>query len=236
VEALRLVGIHISLIGVLARAQNLNTTYSTIDITKAQLIVCASKSHYLKMKTDCFMAKIENAQQLIGLFNSLFRESFNTVLVGGAEEPIYLPADKEHEHNRVVFRHDYISSAFHEIAHWCIAGTERLTKVDFGYWYNPDGRTKEQQKVFESVEIKPQALEWHLSEAAGHKFNLSADNLDGDCGPSESFTLAVVEQAKSYCNNPAPSRGHLLIIELQKAFDNSDSASTSRYERQRLNF
>jgi len=176
------------------------------------------------------MAKIENAQQLSGLFNSLFRESFNTVLVGGAEEPIYLPADSEHEYNRVVFRHDYISSAFHEISHWCIAGTERLTKVDFGYWYNPDGRTKEQQKIFESVEIKPQALEWLLSEAAGHKFNLSADNLIGDCGSSENFTQAVVEQAKYYCNNPVPSRGQLLLTELQKAFGNSDSLDTARYE------
>ena len=99
---------------------------------------------------------------------------------------------------------DYLSSAFHEIAHWCIAGDQRRQLVDFGYWYQPDGRTTAQQAQFEQVEIKPQAVEWHLSVAAGHRFNLSADNLNGECGASEQFAKAVASQARDYKNAGLP--------------------------------
>ena len=53
-----------------------------------------------------------------------------------------------------------------------IAGPEQRLLDDFGYWYVPDRRTLEQQKQFEQVEVKPQAIEWVLSNAAGYLFFL----------------------------------------------------------------
>ncbi|WP_459782603.1 elongation factor P hydroxylase, partial [Photobacterium sp. R1] len=88
---------------------------------------------------------------LITLFNRTFLTRFNTELVLGGDEPIYLPADTEHPHHRIVFARGYFASALHEIAHWCIAGPERRLKEDYGYWYLPDGRDTEQQAVFEQV-------------------------------------------------------------------------------------
>lgn len=45
-------------------------------------------------------------------------------------------------------------------------GEKRRQLVDFGYWYAPDGRSAEQQELFQAVEVKPQAMEWILSPAA----------------------------------------------------------------------
>ena len=145
---------------------------------------------------DSTPAKL-SADQLISIFNDLFADSVNTRLEGGGEEPIYLPADDTCDYHRLIFRSDYISSALHEISHWCIAGKQRRQVVDFGYWYNPDGRTAAQQRTFEQVEVKPQAMEWIFSVAANHPFNISADNLSADIGASEDFINLVVQQYTS---------------------------------------
>src|SRR5690606_24572189 len=93
-------------------------------------------------------------------FNLLFREQERTILCSGAEEPLYQPADNDHDCHIIYSTHDYFSSALHEISHWCIAGKQRRSLLDYGYWYEPDGLTAEQQFLFEQVEVKPQALEW----------------------------------------------------------------------------
>jgi elongation factor P hydroxylase len=165
--------------------------------------------------------EIVSADLLVTLFNQLFSDSYNTRLEAGGGEPIYLPANGQGEHHRLIFRSDYVSSAFHEISHWCVAGEERRQLEDFGYWYNPDGRTKTQQRTFENVEIKPQAMEWIFSVAAGHKFNISADNLAGDIGASETFVKAVVEQAQAWCSCPMPKRATTLVAALSEAFGTS---------------
>ncbi|MDX1454750.1 MAG: elongation factor P hydroxylase, partial [Gammaproteobacteria bacterium] len=102
---------------------------------------------------------------LIRLFNSLFEDSHNTILVRGDDEPLYLPADTGHPRHRIIFAHGFFASALHEIAHWCIAGPQRRQLVDYGYWYRPDGRNAEEQRAFEDVEARPQALERIFSEA-----------------------------------------------------------------------
>jgi len=145
------------------------------------------------------------AELLIQLFNQLFLP-LNTCLCGGAEEPIYLPAGETQQHNEIHFTRDYCASALHEIAHWCVAGAERLKKVDFGYWYAPDGRSQEQQVQFEQVEVKPQALEWIFSVAAGLRFRVSADNLAQGIGASAAFKQAVAQQAQDYCASGLPTR------------------------------
>ncbi len=76
----------------------------------------------------------------------------------------------------------FFNSALHEISHWSIAGDKRRLLPDLGYWYAPDGRTAEQQALFEQVEIKPQAIEWLFATAFGRKFRVSLDNLTGEGG------------------------------------------------------
>lgn len=157
-------------------------------------------------------------QDLITLFDQLFRDSYNTVLVRGDDEPIYLPADDRHSHHRIVFAHGFFSSALHEIAHWCVAGPERRLQVDFGYWYKPDGRSADEQALFERVEVKPQALEWIFSEAAGKRFHFSADNLSSGLGPSELFRQRVLRQVHTYLEEGLPERPRMLVDALQRFY------------------
>lgn len=146
-------------------------------------------------------------EQLITIFDSCFCDEFQTRLIKGDDEPIYLPADESSPWNRVVFAHGFYASALHEISHWCIAGEARRKLVDFGYWYCPDGRDAQTQSQFESVEIKPQALEWMFCVAAGFPFNVSCDNLDGDCEPDRiAFQRKVHAQVMSYLEHGIPAR------------------------------
>ncbi len=165
----------------------------------------------------------EGVDRLIELFNRLFLQDYNTELVCGEHEPIYLPADQDNPTNRIVFAHGYFSSALHEIAHWCIAGEHRRTLVDFGYWYEPDGRTVQQQRAFERVEVKPQALEWVFTRCAGRKFRVSADNLNGEVQESQHFKQAVFSQVQRVLEEglgPRPGRlAAALIREFNPGFE-----------------
>ena len=144
---------------------------------------------------------------LIMLFNDLFRESQGTILVRGSDEPEYLPAREPDALARVVFARGFFASALHEIAHWCIAGEYRRTLYDYGYWYCPDGRTPEQQQAFEQVEVKPQAMEWLFALAAGSKFHISVDNLAGDGAADEpAFRRHVSNQVGTYLQQGLPER------------------------------
>lgn len=145
-------------------------------------------------------------QDLITIFNQCFFAEFNTQLVKGDDEPIYLPADSTRSFHAIFFAHGFFSSALHECAHWFIAGAERRLLVDLGYWYNPDGRNEQQQALFQQVEVKPQALEWILSKACGHRFRVSIDNLNGVEADTEAFKQAVYQQAQDYCQQGLPKR------------------------------
>ncbi|WP_406663384.1 elongation factor P hydroxylase [Gallaecimonas sp. GXIMD1310] len=146
-------------------------------------------------------------RDLITLFNDTFLASHNTELVRGDDEPIYLPASVGHERHRIVFAHGYYASALHEIAHWCLAGAERRQQVDYDYWYCPDGRNSAQQQAFEQVEVKPQAIEWGLCLAAGFRFNVSTDNLNGSAEPDrQGFQEKVRTQALHYVAQGFPVR------------------------------
>ncbi len=160
-----------------------------------------------------------SCDELIRLFNRLFRHGYNTLLERGDDEPIYLPADADNPHHRVIFAHGFFASALHEIAHWCVAGAERRKQVDFGYWYKPDGRTAAEQAAFEQVEVKPQALEWIFSQAAGHRFHFSADNLSADLGASPLFKQRVLAQVQRYLGDGLPERPRLLAEALCAHFN-----------------
>lgn len=157
-------------------------------------------------------------QPLIRLFNRLFLASYNTELVAGGDEPIYLPADRNHPHHRIIFAHGFYASALHEIAHWCVAGPERRLLEDFGYWYKPDGRTAEEQAEFERVEVRPQAYEWIFHMAAGRRFHFSADNLSTGIGASEGFKQAVLDEVHRVLRQGLPPRVAALVEGLRQEY------------------
>lgn len=158
---------------------------------------------------------VHHCQDLIVIFNDLFEQNENTILVGGAEEPIYLPGNDEHTRDRVIFTRDYFASALHEIAHWCLAGAERRKQVDYGYWYFPEGRSREQQALFEKAEVKPQALECIFSKAARSRFIPSRDDFRPDHqGAAQIFAENIDAQAREYELNGLPERAALFTARL----------------------
>ena len=149
-------------------------------------------------------------------FNSSFEHSYNTILINKGSEPIYLPSDETHKCNRIVFANGFWSSALHEISHWCVAGEKRRNLVDYGYWYQPDGRDEQTQAEFEKVEVKPQALEWIFTQSLGQEFFLSTDNLSGGGASNiDSFKIKIREQVKHYLNNGLPLRARVFSEQLR---------------------
>lgn len=143
---------------------------------------------------------------LIELFHQCFYQDYRTVLVAGDDEPLYRPAAAANDDHQIIFAHGFFASALHEIAHWCIAGERRRQLEDYGYWYEPDGRSAAQQAQFEQVERKPQALEWLFARCAGSPFQVSVDNLGGIEVDREAFTQAVHEQLCRYLAQGLPPR------------------------------
>lgn len=155
------------------------------------------------------------ADDLIRLFDASFADSENTVLVRGDAEPLYLPADDENPRNRIIFAHGFFASALHEIAHWCIAGRERRRQVDYGYWYRPDGRNADEQREFENVEAKPQAIEWAFSRACGKPFEVSIDNLSGVPVDRQQFEGKVKAALEHYEKHGFPPRARRFLAVLE---------------------
>lgn len=153
----------------------------------------------------------KSVTHLQGLFSELFRESEHTILVKGSGDPLYLPVSNERPFAEIQFAHGFFSSALHEIAHWLIAGKDRRLLEDYGYWYRPDGRTREQQEAFESFEARNQGLEWILSIAAGHSFHVSSDNLDGDWQGGQRFAEKVRTNALAHIANGLNGRTKIIV-------------------------
>lgn len=172
------------------------------------------------------MSELDKLKRVKTLFDALFMSSQNTCLIYGADEPFYKAETHEHP-AQIMSRHDYLSSALHEIAHWTIAGTKRRKLDDFGYWYEPDGRSDQQQAQFERVEVKPQAVEWALAIACDHRFHLSADNLGMQAQPSNSFRIAVIAQLQEYWHNGLPERAQQLFNSLIDVFHNGTQPTLS---------
>ncbi|MEP5765630.1 MAG: elongation factor P hydroxylase [Halieaceae bacterium] len=139
------------------------------------------------------------------LFHQCFFDAHRTRLQGGAAEPLYTPASAASA-AIIYYREDFPASALHEVAHWCLAGPDRRKLEDYGYWYEPDGRTLEQQRQFELVEAKPQAIEWHFALAGGLPFRVSFDNLGTEPAADGEFAQAVLVQARQYCQTGLPER------------------------------
>lgn len=129
-------------------------------------------------------------------FNAALARSWRTVLIGGAAEPLYLPPTAARP-AVIRYTRDYAQSALHEIAHWCLAGPARRALPDYGYWYQPPPRSRQQQARFEAVEVPVQALELLLARVVGVRFHVSADNpgaADEDLPGLERRILASARQ------------------------------------------
>ncbi|MFK8048001.1 MAG: elongation factor P hydroxylase [Halioglobus sp.] len=166
-----------------------------------------------------------DAQRLEAVFAQCFGSEFNTVLRGGFEEPFYQPPGPSAAPAVICFRADYFASALHEVAHWCIAGSERRQCSDYGYWYSPEGRTLSQQRDFERAEVTPQAIEWCFSLACGYDFKISPDNFDpitGESLDSFSFENAVLDRAHSLRECGLPVRAKRYFDALVAEFNTRD--------------
>ena len=152
---------------------------------------------------------------LITLFEVCFFDKFNTRLVKGGHEPIYIPSDTHAEgysvknYHQIIFAHGFFRSALHEVAHWLVAGDQRRLKLDYGYWYAPDGRNAGQQAEFERVEVRPQAIEWVLTKACDHAFRVSVDNLSGETTEPMPFKKAVLQEVQTLQREGLPARAEL---------------------------
>ncbi len=162
------------------------------------------------------------------LFAACFWRDWHTRLEGGAGEPLYMPGGAGEPH-RLCYRADYFASALHETAHWCIAGPARRQCIDFGYWYEPDGRTAAAQRAFEAVEARPQALEWIFSVAAGYPFRPSADNLGGgQCGTVR-LAQGIRAALARYLAVGVPSRAARFADALAHTYGTGDWRDPGRY-------
>ena len=140
------------------------------------------------------------------LFSDCFYGDFATRLEGGALEPLYRPASTAGGTAVIYYREDFPASALHEVAHWCIAGDLRRQQEDYGYWYAPDGRDTAQQRAFETVEVLPQAVEWHFSLACMLPFRISLDNLQGELPADSAFPDSVLARVRELCGSGLPAR------------------------------
>ncbi len=171
---------------------------------------------------------------LVVIFARLFAASHNTRLEGGGEEPVYVPAAAAGDCCRIIFTRDYFASALHEVAHWCIAGPARRLRQDYGYWYRPDGRSAAEQRRFEQVEIKPQALEWIFSSAAGYRFRVSADNLGAANRVEPQFGAAIYRQVLRYCEQGLPPRAESFARALAARYGCADPLNPRCYDQASL--
>jgi elongation factor P hydroxylase len=167
-------------------------------------------------------ASLPTAGAICQIFETALGLEFHTELTGGSDEPLYSPSTATAP-ARISFRHDYVSSALHEVAHWCIAGAERRAMQDYGYWYAPDGRCARQQQRFVGVEARPQALEWLFSLACGVHFRLSVDNLDAprDKAGERALANAVAQQALALRATGLPPRAARFFDALRGEFNPS---------------
>ena len=164
-------------------------------------------------------SEAEKLQRIHARFKACFQESHRTGLKGHFPEPVYTPAQKD-ELAMVGYREDFIRSALHEIAHWCVAGEQRRKLEDYGYWYEPDGRGIDRQMAFYRVETKPQAIEFAFCLALDIPFDVSCDNVGhADVGDQEDFRGRVKCLLKQMSFDGFPPRAQIFLADLCQTSD-----------------
>jgi elongation factor P hydroxylase len=142
---------------------------------------------------------------------------------GGAPEPFY-QAPKASKPAILFFREDFVRSLFHELAHYCLAGSVRRQLDDFGYWYSPSGRSVDQQYLFEQVEARPQGLEKLFCETWKIPFSPSLDDFLGRL-PSDTFIENLEKGYIEMVNNP-PETSRLVLEGMRHFISTHPTACT----------
>lgn len=176
--------------------------------------------------------------RLMGLFTQLFFQSHHTLLLPTNSEPRYEPGGQPGGLHKIYFAHGYFQSALHELAHWCIAGPKRRELVDYGYWYEPDGRSADRQEAFFQVEGKVQGLEWLFTSAAKKTFCCSLDNL-GQTLPESlvaGFAQAVKACALEWWEKGLPPRAETLLHALWDLYQSKEAFHSYWQDRAREGF
>lgn len=124
---------------------------------------------------------------------------------GGAKEPLYVPK-RIGSLAQIRFTRDYVRSALHEAAHWCLASKARRGKLDYGYVYIPSPRTLNQRCLFESLECRTQAIEALFCGAAGIRFRASADDLQVPLTDLADFEKRIYSTSRRLSVNRLPVR------------------------------
>ncbi len=177
-----------------------------------------------------------DCQQIKDIFEQTFGPTHHIQLIGGAEEPLYLPREcvSGHSWNKLIYTLDYPASALHEIAHWCLASDTQLRLKDWGHWYVPDGRTAEQQSIFQRAEVRVQAVEWMLSISAGRPFRESSDNLNGEMPDDCYFRNQIYQQVLNFCQQGFPERARILFNAFTAACGQHLKLSEALFRREAL--
>lgn len=84
------------------------------------------------------------------------------------------------------------------------------------------------------MEVKPQAIEWILSNAAGFRYFASADNLDGNPGDTQPFKQAVYTQVKVYAEKGLPKRAETLRKALCAFYQTEDRINIEQFDVARI--
>lgn len=153
------------------------------------------------------------ADAIACLFSDSIGSQYNTVLRGGGSEPLYQPSYSGLP-AVLTFRDDFPASALHEVAHWCIAGPQRLLQEDFGYEYISAPRSPAQQALFFKAEQRTQCLERAFARALGVPFQPSADNLNADLDAFSRSLDAYEPQLQCWLESSSGARAKRFIQQL----------------------
>ena len=66
------------------------------------------------------LSEQQSLQCIIQLFDSLFLDTENTQLIGGADEPLYIPSSSKKNPHQLIFRENFVSSALHVWNDTCV--------------------------------------------------------------------------------------------------------------------
>jgi elongation factor P hydroxylase len=173
--------------------------------------------------TNARLTPTLEAGAIAAVFNATFAARFATVMLGGAQEPLYLPV-MNGAPARIFYRSDFAASALHEAAHWCIAGPLRRRHVDYGYGYVPPPRPAAARRAFFGAERDAQALECVFAESAGLPFRISADDFAATTQERNVFAAAVARRCAELRSSGMPARARLFSAALvQHAHETRDS-------------
>jgi elongation factor P hydroxylase len=157
------------------------------------------------------------ASRIARTFNRTFYSTHGILMQGGGAEPLYEPASGARP-ARIVHTYDYPASALHEAAHWCIAGTARRRQRDYGYWYVPGPRDRQQRAAFFAAEANVQALEAVFARTCGVRFVVSADDFAAGPDELERFARAVDGCIEARLHTPLPGRARRFRDALRAEF------------------